>query len=72
MAEVEKDRCLKLTKELMKFSKLQDETRKSQAVLETYSAMLAEKNKYVSMRLVPLIRFVSATHNVKSSEKFGG
>ncbi|XP_077784270.1 myomegalin isoform X5 [Podarcis muralis] len=47
MAEVEKDRCLKLTKELMKFSKLQDETRKSQAVLETYSAMLAEKNKTI-------------------------
>ncbi|CAI5776228.1 myomegalin-like isoform X1 [Podarcis lilfordi] len=47
MAEVEKDRCLKLTKELMKFTKLQDETRKSQAVLETYSAMLAEKNKKI-------------------------
>nr|XP_034958001.1 myomegalin-like isoform X1 [Zootoca vivipara] len=47
MAEVEKDRCLKLTKELMKFTKLQDETRKSQAVLETYGAMLAEKNKKI-------------------------
>ncbi|XP_061440858.1 myomegalin-like isoform X3 [Rhineura floridana] len=47
MAEAEKHRCLKLTKELMKFSKSEDEIRKSQTLLETYSVTLAEKDKKI-------------------------
>lgn len=45
LAEAEKKRCLELTKQLLEFSKKQDETKESQALLETYYITLAEKDK---------------------------
>lgn len=49
LAEAEKERCLELSKQLTEYSKKQDETRESQALLNTYNVTLAEKDKYVLM-----------------------
>ncbi|XP_042319543.1 myomegalin isoform X7 [Sceloporus undulatus] len=47
LAEIEKKRSLELNRQLMEFSKKQDETQKSQALLETYQVTLAEKDKKI-------------------------
>ncbi|KAL8177976.1 UNVERIFIED_CONTAM: hypothetical protein K2H54_024639 [Gekko kuhli] len=47
LAEAEKERCLELSKQLTEYSKKQDETRESQALLNTYNITLAEKDKRI-------------------------
>ncbi|XP_044295331.1 myomegalin isoform X2 [Varanus komodoensis] len=52
LAEAEKERCKELQKQLVEFSKKEDEARKEQARLETCSVALAEKD----MRIQELTR----------------
>uniref|UniRef100_A0ACB8F2L1 Uncharacterized protein n=1 Tax=Sphaerodactylus townsendi TaxID=933632 RepID=A0ACB8F2L1_9SAUR len=47
LAEAEKEHCLELTKQLTEYSKKQDETRESQALLDTYNVTLSEKDKRI-------------------------
>ncbi|KAJ7338689.1 hypothetical protein JRQ81_012591 [Phrynocephalus forsythii] len=47
LAETEKERCLELNRQLMEFSKKQDENRQCQALLDTYKVSVAEKDKKI-------------------------
>ncbi|XP_066479086.1 myomegalin isoform X3 [Tiliqua scincoides] len=47
LAEAERERCVELTKQLAEFYKKQDEIRENQALLETYSLTLAEKDRKI-------------------------
>lgn len=70
MAEAEKERCLELTEQLNKFSKKQDEIRENQALLETCSLTLAEKDRCVPVDFVTF-SLTSAAHNAQSFQHSG-